>query len=951
MTCCLLLSVGLFSNTFARAQDDENGTPPPTNDEGGSYSVQDSPPADTNTEDSASQDGKLAAYTSDNTGDSSNYAVQEGAANSAAPTSATANNANDGPVRLARFTYVSGNVTWRADDNSDWSTATVNLPIRQGAQLWVTGGGRAEIQFDDGSLLRLGTDALVTLQTLYSDADGEFTEIKLNAGLISLRLRHEHSIYQVDAPFISAKSVGPASLRMGAGIGADSAVEVAVKEGQVTIEGSQGKTTLHAPSYLRLRDADAPYLPGLLPARDTWERWNDDRDRWLNRAADRPSRHYVPENVGIVCDNLDDYGDWHNDDRYGHVWCPRVTGADWRPYYYGNWTWVSPFGWTWVSSEPWGWAPYHYGTWINRPYGWAWVPGPVNQYWCPAVVNFCEYNGSVGWCPLAPFEVSYPSFLNIGFRSRHWSAFFSIGSAAVYYPTGGGVCVPRPWNTTYVNRVTNITNITNVYNSPTTVINTHTTNTYLTHPFIPYNARTAGGVSVATISAFGGRGRYEPVPRGTTDIFTHGRPIGAPRVGHGPIAGPIAVRPTTLATTPSRTFEHNVQPPQTVSSRPVFRMPLQPNIARVSGPLARPHFPNGTTNALGANGGVRTAPVNSLPGNTLPGRSGRPIGNPAVNPDTGHRPAPVGLPGRHTGPNSEPNVASQIPDLPTRQPSVPVGTRPNRVNGPDTIGSGTRRPVTRPATPDNATGITSPAVDAARHAREGLGMPAGIERPNSDVTRPQTNVPQANPYEAPNRGSGNPVTVLPSRIPQLPQGTSRTGASGIPDTVRRARQDPTLDLPPTRPIDPTRGTNRVPNQSGQPSWQRPSAPVQVPATQPRTYQPYQTPTQRDTSRDVPAAGGSRQPYGQPYGYGRDTTPAQSRWMPAPQRAPEVYRVPDVTRSQAPVFRQESPISRPTYSAPPVVRSAPAPAPAPANTTRSSTQSNDNSRDNGNGRHR
>ena len=30
-------------------------------------------------------------------------------------------------------------------------------PLRQGAQIWVSDGGRAEIQFDDGSLLRLGT--------------------------------------------------------------------------------------------------------------------------------------------------------------------------------------------------------------------------------------------------------------------------------------------------------------------------------------------------------------------------------------------------------------------------------------------------------------------------------------------------------------------------------------------------------------------------------------------------------------------------------------------------------------------------------------------------------------------------------------------------------------------------------------------------------------------------
>src|SRR4051812_34220612 len=36
--------------------------------------------------------------------------------------------ANQGVVRLARFTSVRGNVTWRADEGMDWSQATTNLP-------------------------------------------------------------------------------------------------------------------------------------------------------------------------------------------------------------------------------------------------------------------------------------------------------------------------------------------------------------------------------------------------------------------------------------------------------------------------------------------------------------------------------------------------------------------------------------------------------------------------------------------------------------------------------------------------------------------------------------------------------------------------------------------------------------------------------------------------------
>src|SRR5258707_12520631 len=75
---------------------------------------------------------------------------------------------NDGPVRLARFTYVTGEVSWRRDSKVSWAAAGRNLPVRQGAQVWGANGGRSELQFDDSSRLRLDRSALCPLQTLYT---------------------------------------------------------------------------------------------------------------------------------------------------------------------------------------------------------------------------------------------------------------------------------------------------------------------------------------------------------------------------------------------------------------------------------------------------------------------------------------------------------------------------------------------------------------------------------------------------------------------------------------------------------------------------------------------------------------------------------------------------------------------------------------------------------------
>ena len=529
------------------------------------------------------------------------YAVTEaGGARQIDPLPSAALQENTGPVRLARFSKVQGNVTWRSDESTEWSTATLNLPLRQGAQIWVSEGGRAEVQFDDGSLLRLGTGAVVTLQTLFSDSDGEFTELKMTEGLASLRLRHDRGVYQVNTPLGSVKAAGPASLRIGVGNG----LEVALKSGKATIEGAQGKADLQSGDYLDLANSNSPYTVRDIPRPDSWDRWNQDRDDILARAERQPAQEHLPADIAIVATNLDEYGTWRDDSQNGWVWCPRVTSSDWRPYNDGQWTWVNPFGWTWVANEAWGWAPYHYGTWVSRPYGWAWCPGPVNQYWSPAVVHFSECAGQVAWCPLAPSEVRYPASFGFGFNHGNWATYFAIGGAAVYYPTEYGYCAARPYNTTYVNRVTyinNVTNVTNVYNGGSNygrntaygrfglsqesyAVNN---NTYLNGrtAFIPVNSRNAAGVTSVAITKFGGQGAYNAVARADTSLFTRGRAVAAPLQGRAPLAGPIVVQPTHQSMTPSRTFTAAPQAGAGRSDRQVYRAAVMPSIVRNSAPI------------------------------------------------------------------------------------------------------------------------------------------------------------------------------------------------------------------------------------------------------------------------------------------------------------------------------------------------------------------------------
>ena len=461
--------------------------------------------------------------------------------------------ANSGPVRLARISFVSGDVSLRTSDQGQWSTAVRNLPIRQGSTLSAEQDGRAEIQFDDGSKLRFGGGTVVTLTQLYSDSQGEYTQVTMRSGYANLRVTKAPSVYQIDAPFASIDASGPARVR----IDATNGLRTCVYQGSAVVQGGKGKITLNADTSVRLASASDALVAQPLPAQDDFDRWVVSMDAGTDTYEHSSHRAYVPSNVAIVGENLDDYGDWRDDAHYGHVWCPRSTDASWRPYHNGHWVWVDPFGWTWVADEPWGWAPYHYGTWVHESYGWGWVPGTRAQYWSPAVVDFYQTGGDIAWCPLAPTEVVYPASISIGFRSGNWSLFFGIGGAAMYYPNSAGICNPSPWNSGYINRaavVVNFGSINNYYGGHGGGAGWNHNSFVPGAGFVPYNARRAAGASIAQVAAFGGRGEYRALPAGAASSFRGGHFVGAPAKGGRPMAGPPAARPTVMSASVSRSF-------------------------------------------------------------------------------------------------------------------------------------------------------------------------------------------------------------------------------------------------------------------------------------------------------------------------------------------------------------------------------------------------------------
>ncbi len=481
----------------------------------------------------------------------------------------TADNTASGPVRMARISYAQGNVTWRKDDSSSWSKASVNLPIPQGAQIWVQNGGRAEVQFDDGSDLRLGNDAVVSLQSLYSDSQGEFTEIKLNAGTSSIRLKDKYSIYQIDTPYEAVKAAGPGHFRVDVD---KNDVKVGVQTGAATISTSAGDTKLRSGDFVRTETSHDSIRVTDLPKVDAWDKFDTERDADISGGTD-----HLPPNVGLVSGNLDHYGHWKQDAVDGWVWVPDHQSANWKPYSDGNWVWCDPYGWTWCSNEPWGWAPYHYGTWDHFSYGWGWCPGPYNQYWNPACVDFTLFNGNYCWTPLCPWEVAYPDPFFCGFGFGSWWLNFSIGGCGVFRPGFGAFCQPIAFGRGRFDRGFGADRF----------------GVGQGDRFVPRNA--AFGATSVAAGEFGRGGLFNSINGNASHNFAEGSRVTA--TSHA-FSGPVAAAVSRESATPSHAFTSSASP--SALSRSLYRGSAASGIAAGRAGTATTRSSGFITKSLGA---------------------------------------------------------------------------------------------------------------------------------------------------------------------------------------------------------------------------------------------------------------------------------------------------------------------------------------------------------------
>ena len=292
----------------------------------------------------------------------------------------------DSHVRIVRLSYIEGGVQISRGPGGAYEKAIVNLPITEGARL-KTSDGRAEVEFEDGSTLRIVADSTVEFPQLsLRDSGAKVSEVKVTSGTAYVNFTGtKNDEFSVDFDNKKIALARAAHLRIILG---DEDSSLAVFKGLVQVDSPSGTIEVKKNQTISF-DLDTNQYKVAKDIEETpYDSWNDQQNEYHTRYAAKSYNSYSPYAYGTT--DLSYYGNFFNAPGYGMMWQPYLAGAGWDPFMDGAWAFNPGFGFGWVSAYPWGWTPYHSGAWVFLPgYGWAWQPGGAwnNWYSHPVVRN------------------------------------------------------------------------------------------------------------------------------------------------------------------------------------------------------------------------------------------------------------------------------------------------------------------------------------------------------------------------------------------------------------------------------------------------------------------------------------------------------------------------------------------------------------------------------------
>jgi hypothetical protein len=294
-------------------------------------------------------------------------------------------------ARAVQLSYVEGQVRVTQGDQVIAEGATVNMPLFEGMQVSTEQDGRAEIQFEDGSVARLSPNTTLTLSALRGEGTNGDAELLLNGGLAYFEFQGGSQSGQFEVRF-GDSTVTPSGnsvfrIKMDTPPG-----DLAVLSGNANLSRANGglQLAMHGGESVTLYANDSSrYDLNESIDPDSWDAWNTDRDQVAATVGAatteaQPSQN-GPESGNPAWSDLDANGSWYSVPGQGYVWSPfQASDSGWDPYGCGNWVWYPQYGYIFVPCENMGFLPYSCGAWnYFSDFGWGWNPGMggCNPWW------------------------------------------------------------------------------------------------------------------------------------------------------------------------------------------------------------------------------------------------------------------------------------------------------------------------------------------------------------------------------------------------------------------------------------------------------------------------------------------------------------------------------------------------------------------------------------------
>ena len=300
----------------------------------------------------------------------------------------------DSFARIVRLSYVEGEgVQIDRNDGSGFSKAYANEPLQEGMRLYTSDNTRAEVEFEDGSNIRMTPNSLLAFPELRLRNEGyRSTLVDVKEGLVYFNIQHRdrNEVFRVVFSEFQVDVTKAAHFRMDGDL---NELHVSVTQGSINyldFNGERSDIRKNETLSFDMTDTSRPYRAREVAslADDTW---NHDREEAIARAQAASTFQGYSSNYSYGFADLNKYGSYYNDSRFGAMWRPYNVGYEWDPFDAGYWVYYPNSGYVWVSAYPWGWAPYRYGSWVFLSgRGWYWRCQP-NYYqtivYVPVVVN------------------------------------------------------------------------------------------------------------------------------------------------------------------------------------------------------------------------------------------------------------------------------------------------------------------------------------------------------------------------------------------------------------------------------------------------------------------------------------------------------------------------------------------------------------------------------------